>query len=123
MGAAVTVVALGTLLVTVTPAALTFAAAVPVASLQEPGACQPVPNSGSDAGQVVVVSQVKARYEDALLQIPGVVGTGVGRASDSGELVIQVYVAGRTEQVRQAVPAQLEGIRVELIETGEFTPR
>jgi hypothetical protein len=65
---------------------------------------------------------VKARHEEALLQIPGVVGVGVGLSPDTGEAVIQVYTAGPMPQTGQAIPPALEGIRVQVIEAGEFTP-
>jgi hypothetical protein len=76
-----------------------------------------------DDAQVEAASRVKARHEDALLRIPGVVGLGVGLASETDEVVIQVYTAGVAEQDRRLLPAVLEGIRVVVIETGEFTPR
>src|SRR5215208_1730280 len=80
------------------------------------GACEQV-------DPVQIASQVKARHEGELFAVPGVVGVGIGRAADTGEVVIRVYVSQLTEQVRQAIPDQLEGIRVEIAETGEFTPR
>src|SRR4051812_45643770 len=76
-----------------------------------------------DPQQVEWASQIKARYEPTFLQVPGVVGTGISRAPDTGEVVIQVYVTGLDARIRQAIPAQVEGVRVQLIATGEFTAR
>lgn len=87
------------------------------------GTSAPRPSGPPDPAQVEWANQVKARQEDTLLRIPGVVGTGVGVAPDTGEVVIQVYVIRLIDQLRQAVPTQLEGVRVQLIETGQFEPR
>jgi hypothetical protein len=65
----------------------------------------------------------QARHESTLIGILSVVGTGAGLAPDTGEVTIQVYVARLTDQVRQAVPTRLEGIRVQIVETGEFRSR
>jgi hypothetical protein len=104
------------------PLVMISADTVRVVSLQGGARCH-LPGNQPDPAQVAWASQVKTRHEDALLQLPQVVGTGIGWAQDTGEVVIQLYVAVLTEQVRQAVPAHIEGIRVQVVETGEFRPR
>jgi hypothetical protein len=76
-----------------------------------------------DVGQVEWASQVKARHEHTFFRVPGVVGTGIGRAPDTGEVVIQVYVVVLDDRIREAIPDPVEGIRVQVIESGEFTTR
>lgn len=72
-----------------------------------------------DPAAVAAASHVKERHERALLRIPGVVGVGVGLSEIvPGRVVIQVYVERDTAEVRQAVPAQLNSIPVEIVETG-----
>ena len=81
------------------------------------------PVHAGDADPVEHASEVKARHEDALLQIPGVVGVGVGLASDGSGPVIQVYVAEATDRILRDVPGRLEDVGVEIIETGVIRPR
>jgi hypothetical protein len=71
--------------------------------------------------RMAAASQVKDRYEDYLLGLPEVVGHGVGYARDgSRRPVIQLYLRKATDQARQAAPASLEEIPIEIHETGEF---
>jgi hypothetical protein len=93
-----------------------------VTSLQDRGACG---SSGGapETGQMVWASQVKARHEDELLQAPGVVGLAVGCASHTGGVAILIYVDHLDEGVRRSLPVELEGVQVQLVESGEFTPR
>src|SRR5215212_9916744 len=93
--------------------ALVVAAGCAVGLLAHAGEVDPVEHA----------SEVKARHEDALLQIPNVVGVGVGLASNGSAPVIQVYVAEATDGILRNVPAQLEDIGVEVIETGAIYPR
>ena len=72
---------------------------------------------------VELARQVKERDQQVLLAATEVIRVGVGRASNTGEAVIQVYVAGPTDQTRHTLPADLEGIRVQIMETSEFRPR
>ncbi len=71
--------------------------------------------------RVEQAQQIKDRNDEFLFSLPEVVGHGVGfsRASP-GELVIQLYVRQRGEQARRAAPPSLEGIPLEVVETGEI---
>lgn len=72
--------------------------------------------------------QVKARHEAELMAIPGVVGVGVGFRQRNGmptnEVAIVVMVKRKlspdTIKVGEKLPAKLEGIPVDVQETGEI---
>lgn len=85
---------------------------------------RPGPSSGSataaDPGALDHARRVKARREHALFQVEGVIGTGLG-LSDHGRVTIEIYVEKVTPQLRIAVPADLEGLPVRIVETGRFT--
>jgi hypothetical protein len=81
------------------------------------------PAHAGDTDPVEHASAVRARHEDALLQIPGIIGVGVGLASDGSGPVIQVYVAAVTDRMLGDVPDRLEDVKVELVETGVIRPR
>jgi hypothetical protein len=76
--------------------------------------------NSSQSAKVAAVAAVKRRHEAELLKMPGVVGTGVGESAD-GRLVIKVFVEKDTQAVRSSVPSSLEGIPVEIEETGPVT--
>ena len=67
------------------------------------------------------VSQVLERHTDSLMNIPGVVGTAEG--SCAGRPCILVLVERATQALRKAVPSQLDGIQVEIRETGRIQAR
>ena len=62
------------------------------------------------------IAQVLARNTDRLMAFPGVLGTAESRCS--GRPCILVLVARRTPELERLIPAELEGIPVELRETG-----
>lgn len=64
------------------------------------------------------VHETKAAHTEALMAIPGVVGVGVGETA--GKPVIRVFVERRTDEVRERVPASLDGHPVEVVVTGAF---
>jgi len=71
--------------------------------------------------RIEAASEVKNRYAGALLKLPEVVGHGVGYSrSGSGVAVIQLFMRKATEQARQVAPTQIEGVPVEIQETGDF---
>lgn len=75
----------------------------------------------SEDPQIAAVSQVKDRYEDYLSGLPEVVGHGVGYARDgSRKPVIQLFLRKATDVARQAAPVSLQGVPIEIHETGEF---
>lgn len=69
---------------------------------------------------------VKRRHEAALLRLPYVVGVGLGYrqvgGQPTGEVAIVVSVSRKVpaSELRpgQAVPARLEGVPVDVVETG-----
>lgn len=63
--------------------------------------------------------QVQERQTEKLLQIKGVTGTAIG-ASDNGDPVIKVLV--ETQEAARDVPANLEGVPVEVVVTGPIKP-
>lgn len=64
---------------------------------------------------------VQARHEAAVMGLPDVVGMGIGMAESGLGPAIIVYVKSLTASTRNAVPRQLEGVPVRVIESGEFT--
>jgi len=91
----------------------------------------PSPSSGGlqlqhgtpDPDRVARASEIKDRHDERLFAVPGVVGTGVGVASDTGEVVIEIYVVRLSDRLRRALPPQLDGVRVLIVETGGFRAR
>ena len=68
-----------------------------------------------------VVASAKAirdRHEDQLMGIPGAVGSAIGAGDQPGRATIQVYVDKLTPQASAAAPKDVEGMPVNLIETG-----
>ena len=66
------------------------------------------------------LAEVLARHTPGLLAVPGVNGTGEG--AEAGAPVLVVFVERRTAELETRVPAQLEGYRVVLRETGVVRP-
>lgn len=65
--------------------------------------------------------QVKERHEESLFSIEGVVGMGIGLSETvPDKVVIQVYVKKSPSEIRPLIPKDLNGVSVEVIETGEF---
>ena len=71
---------------------------------------------------------VKARHSKRLLAIPGVIGVGVGFRQRNGhftdEVAIVVMVEHKVESedvpYTELIPSQLEGVPVDVQETGEI---
>ncbi len=86
---------------------------IQAASVQLPGQADPA--------AVDAVTRVKERHEGRLLGVPGVVGVGVGLSDRiGGQPVIEIYVKQATDSLRQSLPSSLEGVPVNIVETGEF---
>ena len=67
------------------------------------------------------IARVKDRYDDYLLGLPDAVGHGVGASeTNPNELVIQLFVRKKNDNIRRVAPKSLEGVAVELVETGEI---
>ena len=67
------------------------------------------------------IAGVLERHTARLMSLPGVVGTAEGECG--GQPCILVLVERLTPGLRQAVPAELEGIPVEVRETGRIEPQ
>jgi hypothetical protein len=67
------------------------------------------------------VTQVLERHTDSLMKISGVVGTAEG--SCAGRPCILVLVERDTPAIRKAVPAELDGIQVDIRESGRIQAR
>jgi hypothetical protein len=77
--------------------------------------------SGGNDPRLEPASRIRARYEDFLLRLPEAVGNGVGFSEKNpDEPVIQLFVREPNERAHQAAPAALEGVRVEIVHTGEI---
>ena len=66
-------------------------------------------------------NQVKDRYEDRLRRLPDVVGVGIGGDPDDAKII--VLVKKITQQLVRSIPKNLDGVPVELVETGVIEPR
>jgi hypothetical protein len=74
-----------------------------------------------DAAVVANASQVKGRHEQTMMSNPGVVGMGIGFSQKvPNQIVIQVFMKQPTEALTKTLPTQLEGVSVEVVETGEI---
>jgi hypothetical protein len=65
--------------------------------------------------------KVQSRHAARLEQIRGGVGHGIGLGRN-GEVVIKVYVEKDTAEVRAALPESVDGMPVEIEETGRIVP-
>jgi len=88
---------------------------------------QPTPERGVQPSSETLnelshARQVKKRHDDRLMAIPGVVGTGIAQDA-KGQPIIEVYVERLTKELSRKVPEELEGVRVRIVETGEFKAR
>ena len=64
------------------------------------------------------IGEVLAEFTVEWMTIPGVVGTAIGELD--GQRCIKVLVAERAYEVAARLPAEIEGHRVVIEETGEF---
>lgn len=68
---------------------------------------------------LVPIQDVLARQTPSLMTIKGVTGTGEGMAD--GEPIIVVYTSHISREHRIAIPAKIEGYKVEVREVGDVT--
>jgi hypothetical protein len=68
---------------------------------------------------------VKERHEKELFRLPAVVGAGVGASSRKpGKAAILLYVSRKlTKKERRSFPKELEGVPVEIYESGLIEAR
>lgn len=76
-------------------------------------------NLGTGAIGLDIAAGVRDRHESILMANPDVVGTGLS-LDRNGDPVIQIYTRGARRLVGQAIPSELEGIKVQVVVTGEF---
>lgn len=74
---------------------------------------------GDTMSQLAPIQDVLARQTTSLMTIKGVTGTGEGRAD--GRPVIIVYTSHISREARIAIPATIEGYKVEVREIGDVT--
>jgi hypothetical protein len=77
-------------------------------------------NVGVSAAVVKSAASVRDRHEDKLMHIPGAVGTGIAAGDQPGVAAIEIYLSKLTPQAQAAAPAELEGLPVKLVQTGEI---
>jgi hypothetical protein len=77
--------------------------------------------AGEEDKAVTTVAEVLDRHTARLMLLAGVVGTAEGRCA--GQPCILVLVERLTPALRQAIPSELEGIPVEIRETGRIEAR
>jgi hypothetical protein len=65
------------------------------------------------------IREVKRKYEPEWLSLKGVVGIGIGTLSD-GSIGIIVSVKKLEKKIQKEIPDQVEGVKVEIQESGEF---
>jgi hypothetical protein len=66
-------------------------------------------------------ADVLARHSERLMAVPGVVGAAEGELA--GRPCILVLVAGRTPALLRAIPGEIEGIPVDIRDTGPIRAR
>lgn len=65
--------------------------------------------------------KVKERYEDRLRRLPDVVGVGLGGGPEDAKIIV---LAKRiTPELQRSVPKALDGVPVEILESGVIQPR
>jgi hypothetical protein len=67
------------------------------------------------------IDEVQEAYTPAWMGLPGVVGTGIGLCDE--QPCIKVFVAGPAAALRERIPQEVDGYRVELEGTGPFEAR
>jgi hypothetical protein len=66
------------------------------------------------------IDQIKEKHEMNLMAIPGVSGVGIGEDPRKPGRVIKVYVERITPELKQKIPAKVDGYSVSIEQTGEF---
>ena len=70
---------------------------------------------------VEAATKVKNKHENSIFDKKGVVGVGIGHSRVSrGQAVIEVYVKELSDDVIRNLPTKLDGVSVEIVETGEI---
>ncbi|MBA7548282.1 hypothetical protein ES705_40733 [subsurface metagenome] len=69
--------------------------------------------------QIEKIKDIKKKYEKTWLAIEGVVAVGIGKTSD-GNLGIIVSVKENGRKYKQQIVHNIEGVLIEIQETGEI---
>jgi hypothetical protein len=64
------------------------------------------------------LEEIQARHEDQLLSVEGVNGVCISLDESGEDFVLHVHVTKRTPELEQAIPQEIEGVPVRLVETG-----
>jgi len=70
--------------------------------------------------QIEKIKIIKKKFEKTWLALEGVVAVGIGKTSD-GNLGIIVSVKEHDKKYKQQIPSNIEGVLIEIQETGEIT--
>lgn len=66
-------------------------------------------------------AKIKERHEKAILDIEGTVGMGIGLSETvPGQVFFEVYTKKPAHEMKHLIPENLEGIPVDIVETGEI---
>jgi hypothetical protein len=68
--------------------------------------------------RVLYLKSIINRHANIISEVPGVVGMGVALPRGATAPAIQIYVAKDTPELRQLLPATLDGEPVQILETG-----
>jgi hypothetical protein len=74
---------------------------------------------GLSSAAATAAKSVRDRHENDLMNIAGAVGSAIG-SDGSGQPVIYLYVQKLTADAKTAAPSDVEGIPVNLVESGEI---
>ncbi|HEX9867434.1 MAG TPA: hypothetical protein VGC99_02375, partial [Candidatus Tectomicrobia bacterium] len=76
------------------------------------------------AAQLHAVQQVQRNHEAQFFSMPGIIGLGIGLADRGDELALHVYLnVGVPGASHGAIPQQVNGVPVQIVESDEFTAR
>jgi hypothetical protein len=79
---------------------------------------------GAKPEAIQTAQRAKRTHQGDLFQIHGVVGTGLSRsATDPTQPVIHIYVERDTPALRRLLPHDLDGVPVQIIESGKIVAR
>lgn len=74
-----------------------------------------------DSRKMRVAERIQKRTQEQMLDLPGVHTMGIGRSStDPSEPIFKVFVDGAHSGGRAAVPAEIDGVKVEIVETPQM---
>lgn len=66
------------------------------------------------------VTKIQEKYLPRLMSLPGVIGVGIGGKTYSPKIIVNVVKL--TKELADEIPKELDGIQVEILETGIIKP-